>query len=186
MNLSGKYMSNQDLKRKIEALIFSFGEGISIDEIKRRTNADELIIKRIINKLNKEYDERESAFFIETEGNKYLMKLRPDLLSVIKDTVKIEMKKGTLMTLSVIALHDKMKQSDLIKMRGNIAYKHVKELIEKGLIEPYFADGKKHLKLTEAFFNYFDIEKNEFKELKQELDKNEEGENKSIVEYKGK
>lgn len=178
-------MSDQDLKRKIEALIFSFGDGISLEEIKKRTNADELLIKRNIAKLNKEYDERKSAFFIENEGDKYLMKLRPDLLPVIKDTMKIEMKKGTLMTLSVIALHDKIAQADLIKARGNVAYQHVKELIQRGLIEPYFVDGRKHLKLTENFFNYFDIEKNEFKELKEELNENNEEENK-VVEYKGK
>ena len=50
----------------VEALIFSFGDGISMEDLARKTKSDELIIKKAINSLNKSYEERKSAFYIVT------------------------------------------------------------------------------------------------------------------------
>jgi len=172
-----------DIKDRVEALVFSYGDGISIEEIQKRLKADPLIIKRTIDKLNKEYEERKSAFYISSEGGKYIMRLRSDLIPVIKDTLKTDMKQGVLMTLSVISMNGKMKQSDLIKARGNVAYSHVKELVSRGLVEAYYIDHKKYLKLTDKFYNYFDVEKKEFKEITQELKEDTKLDENKVVDY---
>ncbi|MDP8013013.1 MAG: SMC-Scp complex subunit ScpB, partial [Nanoarchaeota archaeon] len=90
---------------------------------------------------------------------------------------------GVLMTLSVISMNGKMKQSDLIKARGNVAYSHVKELVSRGLVEAYYVDHKKYLKLTDKFYNYFDVEKKEFKEMTQELKEDTKLDENKVVDY---
>ena len=113
----------------VEALIFSFGDGISLDELVKRTKSDPIIIKKAVDSLNKEYEERKSAFYILTEGNLYRMRLRSDLLHLIQDTLRTDLSRGVLMTLSLIVLSGKIRQSDLIKKRGSISYQHVKDFI---------------------------------------------------------
>jgi chromosome segregation and condensation protein ScpB len=74
----------------IEALIFSFGDGITLEELSKRTKVDPLIVKKAVASLNKSYEERKAAFYILTEGNLYRMRLRSDLLFLVNDTLKTD------------------------------------------------------------------------------------------------
>lgn len=173
-------------KEYVEALIFAFGDGITLDEVAKRTKADPLIIKKAVNELNKEYAERKSAFIISTEGNVYRMRLRADLVSVAEDTLKTDMKKGVMMTLSVIAMKGKIKQAELIKIRGSLSYQHVKELVSRGLVTASIEDNRKVIKLSPTFYDYFDINSKEFKDITNEVKEDIKRESEQIVEYKPK
>ena len=145
----------------VEALIFSFGDGISLEEIVKRTKSDPIMVKKAVNDLNKAYSERKSAFYILTEGNLYRMRLRSDLLYLVQDNLRIDMSRGVLMTLSLIVLNGKIKQADLVKKRGSISYQHVKELQSRELVSTAVEDGKKVIKITPSFYDYFDVDKKE-------------------------
>ena len=169
----------------VEALIFSFGDGISLDELVRRTKSDPIIIKKAVDSLNKEYEERKSAFYILTEGNLYRMRLRSDLLHLVQDTLRTDLSRGVLMTLSLIVLSGKIRQSDLIKKRGSISYQHVKELQSRGLVSTAVEDGRKVIRITPSFYDYFDVEKKEFKEITDTLKEELKKEDNQTVKYAG-
>ncbi len=169
----------------VEALIFSFGDGITLEELSKRTKSDPLIIKKAIDSLNREYSERKSAFYILTEGNIYRMRLRSDLLFLVNDTLKTDMSRGVLMTLSLIAMSGKMFQSDIVKRRGSVSYQHIKELQSKGLVSTVIENGKKVVRVTPLFYDYFDVDKKEFKEIKDTIKEEINKENDSTVEYRG-
>jgi segregation and condensation protein B len=173
------------ISQLVEALIFSFGEGISMDDLARRTKGDKLLIKRTINELNRSYDERKSAFVIETEGNLYRMRLRNELSYVVEDLLKTDMRKGVLMTLSIIASKGKIKQAELKNMRGSVVYRHVKELSQRGLILVQKEGNSKVIKIAPTFFDYFDINSKEFKELYNGVKEEVEKESEQSVEYRG-
>ncbi len=173
-------------KEYVEALIFAFGDGITIEELQKRTKADPLIIKKAVNDLNKEYAERKSAFTISTEGNVYRMRLRGDLIALAEDNLKTDMKKGVMMTLSMIAMQGKIKQADLVKSRGSLSYQHVKELVSRGLVTVYTEGNRKIVKLSPTFYDYFDINNKEFKEITQEVKEDVEKESEQEVTYKPK
>ncbi len=169
----------------VEALVFSFGDGISLEEIVKRTKSDPIIIKKAINSLNKSYDERKSAFYILTEGNLYRMRLRSDLLHLVQDTLRTDMSKGVLMTLSLIVLNGKIKQSDLVKKRGSVSYQHIKELQSRGLVSTAVDAGRKVIRITPSFYDYFDVDKKEFKEIKDTIQEEIKKEDTKTVEYQG-
>ena len=168
----------------IESLIFSFGDGITLEELSKRTKVDPLIVKKAAASLNKSYEERKAAFYILTEGNLYRMRLRSDLLFLVNDTLKTDMSKGILMTLSLIVLNGKISQAELVKRRGSISYQHIKELQSRGLVSTSKENGAKVVKVTPLFYDYFDVDKQEFKDIKDTI-KEEVTKEDNTIEYKG-
>jgi segregation and condensation protein B len=169
----------------VEALVFSFGDGISLEEIVKRTKSDPIIIKKAVNDLNKSYEARKSAFFILTEGNLYRMRLRGELIHLVQDSLRTDMSRGVLMTLSLIVLNGKILQSELVKKRGSVSYQHVKELQSRGLVSSTIEEGKKVIRITPLFYDYFDVDKKEFKEIKETVQEEIKKEDNKTVEYKG-
>ena len=175
------------IKESVEAIIFAFGEGIRLEDIQNKLKADPVVINKAVNALNKEYKERSSAFFISLEGNIYRMRLRSDLVHLAEDSLRTDMKKGVLMTLSLIASKGKEAQSDLVKERGSIVYQHIKELVNRGLVSKYEENKRKMVKITPQFYDYFDVKANEFKELKNDVveESKEKDGKEQEVEYVG-
>ncbi len=171
-------------KESVEALIFAFGDGISLDELEKKTRADPVIIKKSVAELNKEYTERKAAFNIVTEGTFYRMRLRSDLASIVEDTLKTDLKKGVLMTLSLIAAKGKINQSELVKLRGSLSYQHVKELVSRGLVTKYTEENRKVIKISPTFYDYFDVNSKELKEVTNEVKEELKKESERTVEYR--
>ncbi len=172
-------------KEYIEALIFAFGDGISLEDLSKRTKTDPLIVKKAVDDLNKAYKERKSAFTIATEGDLYRMRLRSDLIHLAEDTLKTDLRKGVLMTLSIIATRGKIRQSELVKLRGSLSYQHVKELSRRGLVTSYLEDNKKVIRLAPAFYDYFDVNSKEFNEIKKTVKEELKETEDTTVHYQG-
>jgi len=62
-----------------------------------------------------------------------------------------------LRTLAIIAYNHPMTQADLVKVRGNKAYKHVQDLIERRLIRAEEHGRTKLLHVTGEFLRYFGL-----------------------------
>jgi len=60
-------------------------------------------------------------------------------------------------TLAIIAYKQPIKQSDLVEIRGNKSYDHVKELESRGLINAVRQSRTKLLTTTRGFADYFGI-----------------------------
>jgi len=163
-------------KAFIEALLFAT-EGLTLDKIKERSkiqNEEEVL--RILQELQMEYEERKGGMIIVNEGNVWKMKIRDEFTHDLKDFVPCEFPKSILETLAVIAWKMPVKQSDVVRIRGNKAYEHISKLIENG-----FVSGERHgktliLKLTDKFYQYFDICRGEEKNLLNKVQVNKEGE----------
>lgn len=181
MSLLLRYMSRT--KEYVEALIFAFGDGISLDELKKKTKTNDIIVKKVVSDLNSEYRERKSAIEIVTEGSLYRMRLRPELIFLVEENLRTDLGKGVLMTLSLIALRGKITQKELIKTRGSIAYQHVKYLVSRGLITTQRDGNTKTIKISPLFYDYFDIKSTEFKELKEKVKEEVTKESSATVEY---
>ncbi len=173
------------VKEQIEALIFAFGDGITMQELAKRTKSDAMMVRRAVTELNNAYSERKSAFSIINEGDMYRMRLRQDLGYLVEDSLKTDLKRGVLMTLSVIASHGKMKQAELVNLRGSISYQHVRELEERGLVSSHLENNRKVIKLTSTFFDYFDVNNKEFSDMKTEIKTEETKAAEQNVEYTG-
>lgn len=98
------------------------------------------------------------------EGDVWKMSVKPEHTPNIKDLLPPEMPKGLIKTLAVIAAKKPVKQSLIIKVRGNKAYAQVKKLEKMGFITMEKKGNTQILDLTEKFFDYFQVVASELKE----------------------
>ena len=148
-----------DLKKKVEALLFSSGRAMSFEELKRlcRVFNDESL-KKAVQDLKIDYDNRDSSLRLIQDGDTWKIQTKDDFFHIIKKVItETELKKTLMETLAVIAWKYPIKQSDLIKIRTNKAYDHLRELEEIGYITRQKHGRSKLIKLTDKFFAYFDL-----------------------------
>src|SRR3989339_764584 len=154
-----------DVKKKVEAVLFSAGSKLTVIELSKLCRAKSTDVLQSLEELKKEYDEKQSSLMIINEGEHWKFSIHEQFLSVVRKVVaETELTKSVLETLAVIAFKYPILQSDLIKIRTNKAYEHLAELEKSGYIS-----RKKHgrtnlIKLTEKFFQYFDLPEENLKE----------------------
>ena len=153
------------LKNKLEALLFSSGRKMNIEELSRLIHVNPDEIQNSLAELKKEYDEKNSSVMIVNEGDSWKLTVREQFLSLVQKIVtETELTKTVTETLAVIAFKYPIKQSDLIKIRTNKAYDHLKELEEMGYITRQKHGRTYLIKLTQKFFEYFDLQEEKLKE----------------------
>jgi len=156
-------MSN--LKYKLEALLFSSARSMSIEELSNLTKASPEEIREELNRLKKDYEKRDSSITLIDEGNAFKLNVKSEHIPIIQQIVtETELSKTLMETLAVIAFKYPIKQSDLIKLRTNKAYDHLRELEEMGYITRQKYGRTKLIKLTPKFFEYFDLPPEKLKE----------------------
>jgi len=153
---------NNELERKIEALLFAT-QGLTTARIAEKLGSDEASVVRALNGLMKVYDERDSAFIISQQADLWKLTVRTEHVNLVKDLIPSEFPKSLLETLGVIAWKNPVKQSDVIKLRGNKAYNHIKSLENIGFVASVPRGKSCELKLTDKFYDYFNSEPGDVK-----------------------
>ena len=157
----------QDNKNKIEAILFTTGRFLTIDEISRLVGIGSIgFIKQILDELKEDYSKRETALeLINDEKSRWKLNIRKDYLYLTEELLSdAELDKPTQETLAIIAYRQPAIQSDVVNYRGNKAYDHIRKLKEEGFVLSERFGRTKLLKLTQKFFDYFDVVEDELKE----------------------
>jgi len=145
-------------KKKIEAVLFAVGDKIELEEISKLTRLDSDTVKKILEELREEYKNKESTFILINEGTKWKLTVREDYMPIVQKIVpKTELSRPILETLAVIAWKSPVLQSDIIDIRSTKAYDHISELESVGFITKQRYGRSFMLKLSQQFFEYFDI-----------------------------
>ena len=168
---------NQDYEKKkaaIEAILFATN-GMTVDEIVKRTVFEKKEIQKILEELEMEYLHHAKGVQIIKEGDIWKMSVKPEHTPDVKDLLPPEMPKGLIKTLAIIAAKKPIKQSTIIKIRGNKAYGHIKKLERIGFITTERHGNTQILDLTEKFFDYFKV-------IEKELKKRIKPEEKELIE----
>ncbi len=169
-----------DLKSRIEAVLFVTGRAVQLNEIAEILQAEEPDIEEAILELIMDYSSRDGALEIDDE-NGYIIQVKEEYMDIVEKLCPVDISNAVLKTLTVIALKQPIRQSELKELRGATAYEHVKELLDKGLISrKKDKNGRSYnLKTTPKFTEYFKIKGNseilskmEFKKLSELLELN--------------
>ncbi|MBU1159667.1 SMC-Scp complex subunit ScpB [Patescibacteria group bacterium] len=162
----------EDLK-KLEAVFFVSGRFLNMQELISLSDLNPIIINELIEKLQEKYEKQESAMEIVEKNGLWKMDVRQEYSGIINKlaTGSAEFSKAEQETLAIIAFKQPIKQSVVIKIRGNKAYEHVKKFAELGLIRKKKIGHTNELSLSDEFYDYFNVSDSEFeKELKEEGD----------------
>ena len=150
-----------DLKSRIEAVLFVTGRAVELKEIAKILETDEQDVEDAMLSLIVDYSSRDGALEIDDE-NGYIIQVKDEYMDIVEKLCPVDISNAVLKTLTVIALKEPIRQSELKAMRGSTAYEHVQELVDKGLISrKKDKNGRSYnLKTTEKFSEYFKIKGN--------------------------
>jgi len=155
--------SERKAKAEIEAVLFATN-GLTVDEISRRTSIPAKKVKDILEELELEHMTNVRGIHVIQEGDIWKMSIKPEMTIFVKDLLPPEFPKSLMKTLAIIAAKKPVKQSVIVRMRGNKAYEQIKKLIRLGFVTTEKFGSTMILDLTQKFFNYFQLKENEIKE----------------------
>ena len=147
-------------KRLVESILFSASKPVSINEIKDTTSLSPKKIKKILDELIEDYNvnrKQETSMEIVKAGDKYAMQVKKKYADQSIMIAKPEINSNLLKTLTLIAFHQPLKQSNLRRMIGVKAYEHVDELATMKMVHTKKHGTTEMLTTTKFFPEYFGI-----------------------------
>lgn len=167
-------MTPEELRNNVESILFASGKKVDVYFIKDIIGVDNVRkIKNALEALKKWYDENSKVLMINQEGDLWKMNVRENYSDIVRKLIsETDLPKTVLETLSVIAWKSPVYQSEIIHIRGAGAYEHIALLTETEFITKDKHGRSYILKVTNKFFEYFDIEgtegiKDVFKKIKE-------------------
>ncbi|MFH1585819.1 MAG: SMC-Scp complex subunit ScpB [archaeon] len=145
--------------KKLEAVFFISGRYLTMQQLISYTDLNPIIIRDLIERLKDKYEAQDSAIQIIEKSEMWKMDVRSEYSDIINRlaTGSSEFTKAEQETLAIIAFKQPMKQSVLIKIRGNKAYDHIKKFVDLNLIKKKKMGHTYELTLSEEFYDYFGV-----------------------------
>ncbi len=146
--------------RILEAVFFVSGRFLNMQDLISFTDLNPIIIRELIGKLQEKYSEQNSAIEIVEKNEMWKMDVCPEFSKIVNKlaTGTSEFSKAEQETLAIIAYKHPIKQSVIIKIRGNKAYDHIKNFVGLGLIKKKKVGHTHELSLCDDFYDYFNVD----------------------------
>jgi len=165
----------EDLKT-LEAVFFVSGRFLDMSELISLSDLNPIILRDLIDKLKEKYNNEDSAIEIVEKNGLWKMDVRQEYSHIINKlaTGSSEFTKAEQETLAIIAYKHPIKQSVIIKIRGNKAYDHISKFASLGLIKKKKTGHTHELSLSDDFYDYFSVsesDKTSVPGLSKEIDK---------------
>src|SRR5262245_16210228 len=121
------------LKAQIEAILFMTDKPLKAQAIARIVNVDVQMVRQALLELVHDYEERKGGLEISDEDG-YSIQVQDHYASLMDEFLPIEMTAALIRTLSAIAIKQPISQSEIIRVRGQGAYEHIKDLVIRELV----------------------------------------------------
>lgn len=132
-------MNEQQRIGALEAMLFAHGEPVALDRLADAMHAEPIQVQVLLEKLQRQYDERNSGLVVLNFEDRWQMATRPyygELVKRILDTRRnAPLSPASLEVLAVIAYNQPVSRSFIEQVRGVDSSSTVTKLLEKGLIE---------------------------------------------------
>lgn len=154
----------------MEASLYAAGRPLGLEVLSSIAGLSIVEAKKLIRRLMERYEGSGSALqIVELSDGRFMMQLRGEYVPRVRRLVNRRLlSKGPLRTLAFIAYRQPVTQAYVSKVRGRQAYKHVRKLVEMGLVSEERLGNTKVLRTTEAFADYFNLSRN-LSVMKQQL-----------------
>jgi len=158
----------EDGLKKLEAIFFVSGRFLNMPQLISFSDLNPIVISELLEKLKLKYKREQSALQIVEKNGMWKMDVKPEYFDVVNRlaTGSSEFTKAEQETLAIIAFKQPIKQSVIIKIRGNKAYDHVKKFVDLNLLKKKRMGHTHELILSDEFYDYFAVSGDEEKEEK--------------------
>ncbi|MBI2632601.1 SMC-Scp complex subunit ScpB [Candidatus Pacearchaeota archaeon] len=143
--------------KKVEAALFIAGRFMSLQELVALTDVNPIFLKKILEDLGDRY--KDSGIEVIKRDNLWKMDVSQEYVWMVNKlaTGSSEFSKAEQETLAIIAYKQPIKQSVIVKIRGNKAYEHIKRYVEMGLVNKKKTGHTAELSLNDRFHEYFHV-----------------------------
>ncbi|MCI4334828.1 MAG: SMC-Scp complex subunit ScpB [Thermoplasmata archaeon] len=160
-----------ELALRVEAVLFAAGHPLSVHELGETLRvSDPPALQEALRALQKTYGARQTALELAHVGDRYTLQLREPFLEVARPVTPTELAPRTLKALTLIAYHQPLLQSQLVKMLGECTYEEVGRLRSTGLIRAEPKGSTLELETTRAFAEYFGLASTRPEEIRRILE----------------
>jgi segregation and condensation protein B len=160
-----------DLVFQVEAVLFASGKPLAVKEIAGALGLDDYRpVQRAVRTLEQTYGNRQSALEVRRVGDRYALQLQEKYVPTVHSVTPVEMAPRTLRALTLIAYHQPILQSHLVRMIGDVAYEEVQHLRGIGLVHTEPKGSTLELSTTRRFAEYFGIASTRPEEIRRFLE----------------
>ncbi len=146
-------------KGLLEAALFLADRPLSVKELARLLGPNSARYARdLLSELQNELSPDARGIELIINDEKALLRVKHGYVDAVAHLARHQdIPRPILRSLAMIAYNHPMTQSDLVKARGNKAYEHVRELIDRDLIRADKQGRTLLLHVTDNFLQYFDL-----------------------------
>ncbi len=123
----------------VEAIMFAYGDPITIEKLAEASGIDEETTAKLVDRLEKQYNVRESGLRILRINNGYQIAARPEFSESIKKALETRkqqpLSQAAMEVLAIIAYNQPVTKSFVEQVRGIDSSSVVNTLAERGLLE---------------------------------------------------
>ncbi len=160
-----------DLVFRVEAVLFAAGKPLSVKELTAALELEDYRpVQRAVRTLEQTYEHRQSALEVRRVGDRYALQLKESYVATVHSVTPVEMAPRTVKALTLIAYHQPILQSMLVKMIGDVAYEEVQHLRGLGLVATEPKGSTLELTTTRRFAEYFGIASTRPEEIRRFLE----------------
>jgi len=158
MDFDDKEDEKEDLN-KLEAIFFISGRFLSMPELISLSDINPIMIKDMLKILQQKYGQNDSALEIIEKNGMWKMDVKKKYLGIAGKFASgsSEFTKAEQETLAIIAYKQPIKQSVIVKIRGNKSYDHIKKFSGLNMIKKKKIGHTNEITLSDEFYNYFSI-----------------------------
>lgn len=148
-----------ELLNKVEAILYASGKGVTEEELANYCEEKIATVVKAVKKLQEEFEKQNRSLIVNKHNERWKLTVRGKYTPFVQQIVsETELPGPILKTLAVIAYKSPVLQSDIVNMRGQNAYEHIKLLVKEKFITKEEQGRTYLLKITNKFYNYFDVE----------------------------
>lgn len=149
----------------LEAVLFTTDHPLSVKQISKKLRVRESTVEKILKSLEEKYKPTDCGITLQNIGG-FRLAVKDKYLEHVNDlTPHADMGRGLLRVLAIIAFHEPINQSDIVKVIGNRTYDYVKELKDRGLILIQKRGRTRVIETSPKFEEYFGIKKDQLKKM---------------------
>lgn len=157
----------------IEAALYVAGRPLDLKTLASVTKTrSKKLVQQLAKTLKQDYESRNTSLeILELEDDRFVMQLKPEYSQRVQRlAMRPLLTTGPLKTLSYIAYRQPVSQKQVLNVRGNHVYGHLKQLEELGLIMRDRVGRTKVLRTTQFFADYFGLS-HDLRAMKRQLKK---------------
>ncbi len=142
----------------IEAALFVADGPVSLARLSQVLEADPGAVGAALHALAQDLEEEGRGIELVQEAGGYVLRVKPELAEKVRPLAPHQdIPEPVLRTLAVIAFRGPLLQSELVRIRGQRAYGHVRDLMGRGFVDAEEEGPSKRLTVTDIFLQYFGV-----------------------------